>query len=126
MPIKSIVATDTYIEFDKGSGPVRINYADIPGNNLNARIDNLKAQVQAYLDRRQPLADLPIDDPDKTVNPGRPDLFWGRADGTVHQNEAQNDHLISRPVTLVDLTFDGTRFSPTLMRTEIAAARGLV
>lgn len=126
MPISLVRATDTFIEFDKGGNLLHIEYADIPGNNINARIDNLKAIAQSYLDRRQALADLPGDDPDKTTNPNRPDLFWGRSDGTVHPNPAQNDHLISRPVTLVDLTFDGVRFFPVLMRTEIAAARGLV
>ena len=35
--------------------------------------------LQAQLDFRQPLSSLPLDDPDKTVNPNRPDLFW---DGT--------------------------------------------
>jgi len=35
--------------------------------------------LQSQLDVRIPLADLPVDDLDKTVNPNRPDLFWDLA-----------------------------------------------
>ena len=36
--------------------------------------------LQAMLDVRQPRTGLPADDPDKTVNPSRPNLFWDGLD----------------------------------------------
>lgn len=50
--------------------------------------------LQALLDTRIPIANLPVDDPDKTTNPNRPDLFWA---GT---------NLVGRS-TLVTVTWTG-------------------
>lgn len=45
------------------------------GNLAQKRVA-LETALQAFLDSRQLIADLPDDDPDKYVDPGRPDLFW--------------------------------------------------
>ena len=63
--------------------------SDFPGNRA-AKAAALKAALQDWLDVRQPIADLPSDDPDKTTDPARPDLSWdgvdlvGRAVRVVH------------------------------------------
>ena len=53
------------------SGGARNRPADIAARTT--------ALLQAQFDVRIPLADLPLDDPDRTTDPARPDLFW---DGT--------------------------------------------
>jgi hypothetical protein len=61
--------------------------------------------LQDMFDVRQPLSGLPVDDPDKTINPKRPDLFW---DGT---------NLVGRAI-VVRVEWDGSRFNLTLSRTK--------
>lgn len=59
----------------------------------NAIASNLQAQV----DVKQPRSGLPNDDPDKTTNPDRPDLFWDGPD------------LIGRSI-IVYVTWSGTQY----------------
>ena len=61
--------------------------------------------LQNQLDVRQSLASLSVDDPDKTVNPNRPDLFWSGTD------------LVGRSV-LVQVVWNGTRPELRLSRTN--------
>ena len=61
--------------------------------------------LQAQLDTVIPLASLPSDDPDKTVNPNRPDLFWS---GT---------NLIGRAITVL-IRWDATIGRPVLQLTR--------
>lgn len=46
------------------------------GGSTAAKKVALETALQAFLDVRIPLADLPDDDPDKKTDPARPDLFW--------------------------------------------------
>ena len=109
MPIVGIRETDTYVEVNLGEGWQRYNYADIPGNSGNQRAGAAKKILQELYDVRTLKTDLPIDDPRRTVNPNQPWSFWGRADGSVHQNDNQNTYSIDRSVEVVDVVWDGTR-----------------
>jgi len=53
---------------------------------------------QDWLDNRQPLSELPDDDPDKYTDPARPDLFWEERDGVTY--------LVGRAV-LATVTYSG-------------------
>lgn len=68
--------------------------ADFPGNRA-AKEAALKVALQDWLDVRQPISDLPDDDPDKTTDPARPDLFWDGGD------------LVGRGVLVTDVTITG-------------------
>lgn len=70
------------------------------------KADALVPILQALLDSRTPLADLPADDPDKTVDPNRQDLFW---DGT---------ELVGRHVTVGGIDWDGNGLSVRLRNTK--------
>lgn len=63
----------------------------------------MQAELQSALDVRQRIFDLPNDDPDKTTDPKRPDLFWDGAD------------LVGRAET-VTVAWDGVQFIPTVTR----------
>ena len=77
-----------------------------PARNNPVQIAAKATQLlQAMLDVRQPRGGLPADDPDKTINPNRPDLFW---DGT---------DLVGRAV-LVTITWNGATFILRLERTN--------
>lgn len=73
-----------------------------PGNPARKR-ERLEAFVQQWLDVRQPIADLPDDDPDKYTDPGRLDLFWDGGD------------LVGRAVK-VTVEYDGTTLNIGLQR----------
>lgn len=61
--------------------------------------------LQAKLDVRIPLVNLSTADPDKTINPNRPDLFWDGAD------------MVGRAVR-VTITWTGTTYQLECERTN--------
>jgi len=69
--------------------------ADFPGN-VAAKAAAMKIALQDWFDVRQPIADLPSDDPDKATDPARPDLFWDAGE------------LVGRAVLVTDVTVTGT------------------
>lgn len=116
MPIQSIVRL-----YDTSDPPVengiRLNgvgkdgfmeilYSDIPGGSWNQnRLDKFMARAQDMIDVRIPLADLPIDDPDKTIDPELPNLFWDKFD------------LVARSILISDVHFtDVLMFTLTKVR----------
>jgi hypothetical protein len=81
-------------------------YADIPGNSWNQnRLNKFTARAQDLIDVRIPLSSLPADDPDKTIDPGRPDFFHDGGD------------LVARSVIISDVSFtDRLNFTITRAR----------
>lgn len=75
--------------------------SDFPGNR-EAKAAALKVALQDWFDFRQPVVDLPDDDPDKTADPARPDLFWDGGD------------LVGRGVVVMDVTITGMGPSTTV------------
>ena len=64
--MRALKSTADYIEIDTGTGPQRLKFADYRGSRGKKAAD-LKAALQALIDFRQSIADLPNDDPDKTA-----------------------------------------------------------
>lgn len=89
-------------------GDFEILYSQIPGNSWNQnRLDKFMERAQELMDLRIPLADLPADDPDKTIDPGLPNLFH---DGT---------DLLSRNIVISNISYTegiGLRFTLTRIR----------
>ena len=111
-----ITTTDTFIEINIGGRVVHVNYADLPGNTPAQLANALKLLLQAEIDVRIPLADLPDDEPTKAVNPDAPNFFWGRSDGSIHPNPNQNTHLIARDTVVTEVVWDGARYVVTQVR----------
>jgi hypothetical protein len=105
----------TYTEVSVGGAITRIQHADLGAGGQKSREDKLRAFLQAAIDTRIPLVDLPPDEPTKKKDPGRTDFFWGDAAGIVQVNAARNDHLISRD-TVVTVVFDGAGYNITQVR----------
>lgn len=85
------------------SGVVEILYNDIPGNSWNQnRLNKFAGKAQEFLDSRTPLTDLPIDDPDRTIDPALPNLFWDGSD------------LVCRMILLSDVRFEDNTLLFTL------------
>ena len=81
MPVRRVVVTSTYSEVDDGGVTRRVTYSSITGNTwTRQRLSRLVAAIQAGFDNVQPIADLPADDPDKTTDPARANVFWDGAD----------------------------------------------
>lgn len=80
-----------------GVGPILPNLSlpdRMNGEKIAAR---LTRDLQNKLDTRQLISTLPDDDPDKTHDPARPDLFW------------DNNILVGRE-GVVTVTWDGTQY----------------
>lgn len=95
-------------------GKGTFSLSDVPGNGFNAnRLGKINEWLQAKIDHRQALTDLPLDDPDRLIDPDKPTLFWGDADGNRFSTgeTLTPTHLIYRPETCV-LTWDGSRLTP--------------
>lgn len=70
---------------------------DYPGAPAK-KVATATLDFQDWLDNRQPLDELPDDDPDKYTDPARPDLFWEERDGITY--------LVSRGV-LATVVYSG-------------------
>lgn len=101
-PGADIVATSR-VHLNNGK---TVDLSNIPGNGYVApRIAQINAALQAEVDTRIPLAQLPADDPDKTTDPDGKHLYWGNANGDRASEGAQATHLCARH-TLVWLTYE--------------------
>ena len=78
-----------------------VNYV-VNTNNLTGspavRRETVRAALQTRFDNRILLTDLPSDDPDKTTDPNRPDIFW--SDSTGNAAAATKTHCTSRSYTV--------------------------
>ena len=111
-----IIATDTFTEINVGGRVGRINHADLgPGGQAKLALV-LKELLQAQIDTRIPLVDLPSDEPTKTVNPDAPNFFWGDSNGEIQNNPNRNDHLIARDTVVTEVVWDGAVYVVTQVR----------
>lgn len=67
--------------------------------------ERLTQELQLQMDVRQPIDSLPDDDPDKTIDPARPDLFWDRS----------TRELVGRAV-IVTVAWNGSEYIPSVRR----------
>lgn len=80
----------------------KLNPAD---RNRGVKIaSQMTTELQSKLDFRQLLTGLPLDDPDRTIDPARGDLFWMDVDG--------DRYLVGRE-GIVTVTWDGTQYIPS-------------
>ncbi len=110
MPVHRIESTSTHVRLWKDSSIAGRKEVDVVAELTKQGGDNvkvaafIKAELQAHLDVRQNRSDLPNDDPDKTTNPKRLDLFW---DG---------GNLVGRGVIVTNVVWDGTTYAVSLRR----------
>ena len=92
---------------------IELDLSAIPGNGFNAnRLNKIREAAQEKLfDNRILLTDLPIDDPDRTVDPAPKHGEMMRWE--VHNSQT---YLVSREYILEDLTWDGTKLVPTIRK----------
>lgn len=107
MPVKSISQVNGFPVIDTGWETIDCSTIKIEGVGGQAdKNDRLKQGLQMLLDDAIPLADLPVDDLNKTTDPAKPNLFW----------DSSQTYLVSRSVECVDVTFDGTDYRVSLTR----------
>ena len=106
MPLRAVTITDIYVELNRGGRTFRFNYADLPPGNFARKAEAARAALQAWIDDRLLLADMPADDPARISDPGLPHFFWGKLDGTP---DPAGPYLIGREVIVDSVTWDGTR-----------------
>lgn len=80
-----------------------INIGKLTGNPAAKKAQLIQWFNQYVFQTIIPLADLPADDPDKTIDPDSPTQFWGDENGI---KQAPFDHYVSQANVLVD--FDDT------------------
>lgn len=111
MPVHSIDFTGTVLTICKASNDCQsFDIAGFVGPDDQAKADAVALFVQEnYLDVRQRLNTLPNDDPDRTTDPGREDLFWDGpgAPGTTD--------LVSRSVEIT-IEWTGSDYVTSLRR----------
>ena len=102
--------TDAALEFE-GGGVFELNYLSgvvfTPGSP--EAIEAIRAFIQDSHDERTTLNQLPVDDPDRTTDPARPELFW---DGP---GQPGNTDLVSRS-SIYKVFWDGARYQYTSVR----------
>ena len=112
----SLKSTDTFVEVNVGGTITRINHSDLGAGGQKNLNDSMRDFLQAAIDVRIPLADLPDDEPTKTVNPNAPNFFWANSDAKIKNREADNDRLIARDTVVTEVVWDGTRYVVSQVR----------
>lgn len=89
-----------------GIGEFRVNVANLTGSSAD-KAEKARAAIQQVIDVRILLSSLPSDDPDKTTDPARLNLFWSDSAGSA---AAAKTHLCARPwaVTVAPMTYELT------------------
>lgn len=111
-----ITATTIFTEINVGGRVGRINHTDLGAGGQTKLALVLRELLQAQMDTRIPLADLPDDEPTKTVNPDALNFFWGDNNGVIQNNPNRNDHLIARDTVVTEVVWDGTRYVVSQVR----------
>lgn len=111
MPVHSISIDSEGIEICVSSNDCQyFPFAGVILPDSQEKADAIAGWIQTeYLDTRQRLNTLPPDDPDRTIDPGLPILFW-EGPGSPGQT-----YLVSRSI-LVTIEWTGNQYIPTLRR----------
>ncbi len=117
MPVHKVVSNATRVQiWTDSSGPrsdqdiVQILIDQGGAGNEDKVAAVIKDLMQADLEVEQPLSGLPSDDPDKTTDPARPDLF--------HRTGGGPPRLVGRSVIVESVVWDAVsgRYIPALRR----------
>jgi hypothetical protein len=111
MPVHSVDFTGTVLTICLASNDCQsFDIAGFVGPDDQTKADAVALFVQEnYLDTRQRLITLPTDDPDRTIDPARPTLFW---DGPGAPGQTD---LVGRSV-LITIEWTGSEYITTLRR----------
>ncbi len=110
MPVKAIESTTDRIIIDLGDGPVELLYLGLPGNSgSNQQRNGLVDGLNALMQTRQLLDDLPLDDPDRTIDPAVGERIF-------HERVGPNSFLVSQSVIVEDAVWDGEKWNLILRR----------
>lgn len=96
-----------HVCINQGAGDFCVFYADLDPGSRARRAEQLRGILQERMDVRQAIATLPLEDPDRFIDPDRGSQFWGQQDGTVSANQVDNTYLIGR-CDVVDVLLDDT------------------
>ncbi len=114
-------STPEFVEMNRGGTVFRQNTVDLRQGNDALRSVDMQNRLTNIIQFRQTRADLPIDDPDRMIDPGGPDagtgtnglglgekLYWCEADGTPAAGDSLlATHMCSNGDCLIDnVVFD--------------------
>jgi hypothetical protein len=119
--VNSVSSNGTYVQVCIDCcNCLRLAYADLktsPGS-AQASVDVIET-FQTFLDHRQPILSLPLDDEDRGTDPADPRIFWSDADGVPWEGLLSvGTYLTSRSCIVADAVWDGTDFVLTLTRPQ--------
>lgn len=94
-------------------GTITVPFSDLGQGSVQTKAAALQQILQNYFDVRQPLSSLPVDDPDRYINPDLPNIFWSDANGVPQIPETNNTHLTGRNC-VIDITVVGSGANTTV------------
>ena len=113
MPIRGIRSGPDFVELNVGGTITNILEGDVVGVGTKEEIAAAFIPfLQDILDVRQKLNTLPNDDPDRTIDPAKPWIFW---DGP---GQPGNTDLVGRSIIVEDVIWDGSVYVVTLKRAQ--------
>jgi hypothetical protein len=94
MPVHKIISDTSGVLLHVDANKfVFIPYSSLSGVTREEQGDEIVSRLQGFMDGRQKRNTLPQDDPDRSVDPAQPWLFW---EGTGGQTE-----LVSREILVI-------------------------
>jgi hypothetical protein len=85
--------------------------ADLPNGSRAKKAQWIEDDFQAFADVRQLLLEIPLDDPDRAIDPDQGSQFWGEQDGAKKQTltPLSETYLIGRcAIITITVAADGT------------------
>lgn len=107
--IQSAISHPDFTEVCIASVCNRVQHTDLAERSVNKREEELRELLQRPYDRSIAITELPLDDPDRVLDPSRDNLYWSndRGDGTV--DTVDKTHLWSRSCEIT-VQWDGSVF----------------
>ena len=101
MPVHSITDNGEFQIINTGLKTIDTSTIKIAGpNGQTGKNDRIKAGLQILLDTMTPLADLPVEDSNKTTDPATNREFW----------DAGGVNLVTRTIEVTDVIHDGSQY----------------
>ena len=108
--IPTVTVDGSAILVNRGGGLAEFRYDALRNGADSLRAEQLRVALQALMDDRRLREGIEGIDPNRSVNPGLPTIYWSDADGNPVESILDATHVTSRCVLVTEVFWDGFDF----------------
>jgi len=116
--IPTTITDGLAILVDRAGNFAEFRYADLRNGSEALRAEQLRVALQALMDDRRVREEIEGIDPDRTINPDLPVVYWSDADGVPVRSILDATHVTTRCVLVESVIWDGFDFIVSWRRVQ--------